>query len=75
MLRLKLFDYSDPYTVVRGTMDLLGTVANKNDKRDKDFAFKKYAKFRSCISNMNNTLIDNPEDLDIVMLMCKNLLE
>ena len=30
--------------------------------------------FRSCISKIKRTLIDNPEDLDIVMLMY-NLLE
>ena len=30
--------------------------------------------FRSCISKINSTLIDNAEDLDIVMLMY-NLLE
>ena len=30
--------------------------------------FKNNAPFRSCISEINNTLIDNAEDLDIVML-------
>ena len=32
-------------------------------------AFKNNAPFVSCISKINNTLIDNAEDLDIVMLM------
>ena len=53
-------------------MDLLAAAAN--NKTDKDFAFKKNAPFRSCISKMNNTLIDNAEDLNIVMPMY-NLLE
>ena len=30
--------------------------------------FKNNAPFRSCISEINNTLIDNAEDLDTVML-------
>ena len=29
--------------------------------------------FRSCISKINNAFIDNAEDLDIVMPMCKLL--
>ena len=33
-------------------------------------AFKNIAPFISCISKINNTLIDNAEDLDIVMPMC-----
>ena len=32
--------------------------------------FKNNAPFISCISKINNTLIDNAEDLDIVMPMC-----
>ena len=31
--------------------------------------FKNNAPFRSCISKINNTFIDNAEDLDIVMPM------
>ena len=41
---------------------------------DKKLAFKNNAPFISCSSKINNTLIDNAEDLDIVMLMY-NLLE
>ena len=40
----------------------------------KKLAFKNNAPFVSCISKNNNTLTDNAEDLDIVMLMY-NLLE
>ena len=36
--------------------------------------FKNNAQFRSYISKINNTFVDNVEDLDIVMLMY-NLLE
>ena len=35
----------------------------------KKLTFKNNAPFRSCISEVNSTFIDNTEDLDIVMLM------
>ena len=51
------------------------TVTNpNNDAYDKKLAFKNNAPFVSCISEINNTLIDNAEDLDAVMPMY-NLLE
>ena len=42
-------------------------------RTEKDVVFKNNAPFRSCISQFNNTLIDN-SDLDTIMLMY-NLLE
>ena len=60
---------------MKGAKDLLvAAAANENDKAEKDVSFKNNAPFRSCISNINSTLIDNAEDLDIVMPMY-NLLE
>ena len=38
-----------------------------NNAYDKKLAFKNNAPFISCITKINNTLIDNAEDLDIVM--------
>ena len=74
MLRSNLCDYSDAYIVVKGTIDLLADAANEKYKAEKDVAFKNKARFRSYISNINNTLIDNAEDLDIAMPIY-NLLE
>ena len=74
MLRSNLFDYSDAYIVVKGTVDLLPDDANESDKAQKNVAYKNNAPFRSCISKINGTLIDNAEHLDIVMLMY-NMLE
>ena len=71
MLRSDLCDYSDAYIVVKGR-GLTGT-ENAN-RRNKKLTFKNNAPFRSCISKINNTLIDNAKDLDIVMPMY-NLLE
>ena len=69
MLRSELCDYSDAYIVVERTIDLLATAANENHKVVKDVAFKNSSPFRSCISKINSTLIDNGKDLDIVMPM------
>ena len=60
-------NYSDAYIVVRG-----GTITvtdPNNDTYDKKMAFKNNSTFISCTSKINNTLIDNAEDLDIVMPM------
>ena len=63
MLRSDLCDYSDAYIVVKGTI----TVTDPNKANyDKKLAFKNNAPFTSCISKINNTLIDTAEDLDIV---------
>ena len=71
MLRSDLCDYSDKYIVVKGKL----IVTNPNNNAyDKKLALKNNAPFLSCISKINNTFIDNAEDLDIVMSMY-NLLE
>ena len=71
MLRSEIYDYSDAYIVVRGTI----TVTDPNNNvYDKKVAFKNNAPFIGCISKINNTLIDNVEYLDIVMLRY-NLIE
>ena len=71
MLRSDLCDFSDAYIVVKGNI----IVTNPdNNVYDKKLAFKNNAPFTSCVSKVNNTLIDNAEDLDIVMFMY-NLIE
>ena len=70
MLRSDLFDFSDAYIVVKGTITLTKT----NERwiigiRNRSIAFKNNAPFTNCISKINNALIDNAEDLDVVMPM------
>ena len=72
MLRLDWCDCSDRYVVVKGMITVEGD--NDHKKRDKKLTFKNNAPFRSCIAKINNTFIDNAEDLDVVMPMY-NLLE
>ena len=77
MIRSNLCDYSDPYILVSGTITITGAVeddAKRAEKRNKEVIFKNCTPFTNCISNINNTQIDNAENTDIVMLMY-NLIE
>ena len=67
MLRSDLCDFSDVYVVVKGTITVTQT-SNKS-RKNRSLAFKNNAPFISSISKINNTLIDNAEDLDVVMPM------
>ena len=48
--------------------------ARQGDEIDNDVAFQNCAPFTNCISEINNTQIDNAKDIDIVMPMY-NLIE
>ena len=67
MLRSNLRDYSDVYTAVKKRIGVRGT--NNANTRNKKITFKNNASFRRCISKINDTFIDNAEDLDIGMPM------
>ena len=70
MLRSILCDYSDAYIIVTGKIAVTNP---NNDVYDKKLALKNNAPFTSCISKINNTLIDNTEDLDIVIPMYNSI--
>ena len=72
MLRSDLCDFSDAYIFVKGRIAVTGT-SNKS-RKNTPLAFKNNKPFISCISKINNTLIDNTEDLDVVMSLY-NLIE
>ena len=78
MLRSNLCDYADAYILVKGTITITGAgnddAAKRADERDKGATFKNCAPFTKCISRINNTDIDNAQDIDIVMPMY-NLIE
>ena len=67
ILGSNLCDYSDAYVVVKGITTAKGT--NNVNRRNKKLTFKNDAAFRLCISKINNTFIDNADNLDIVMSM------
>ena len=70
MLKSSLYDYSDPYILVKGTITVnnRGTAASTNN-RNKKVIFKNCAPFNNCISKINNTQVDNAKNIDIVMPM------
>ena len=78
MLKSSLSDYSDAYILVKETITITGrgadAAARQADERDKGVSFKNCAPFINCISEINNTQIDNAKDIDIVMPMY-NLIE
>ena len=76
MLKSSLCDYSDAYILVKGTVTVNNTAAAgaAANNANKKVIFKNCAPFTNCISEINNTQIDNAKDIDIVMPMY-NLIE
>ena len=76
MLRSNLCDYSDAYILVNGTITVTAAEGANNirEKRNKPLILKSNAPFVSCITRINDELIEDADDLDIVMPMY-NLLE
>ena len=73
MLRSDLCHYSDVYIVVKGRISIKGT--NDANKKNKKLTFKNNVPFSWCISKINNTSVDNAEDLNIVMPMYNKFVE
>ena len=76
MLKSSLCDYSDAYILVKGTISVNNTAAANAavNNTNKKVIFKNCVPFTNCISEINNTQIDNAKDIDIVMPMY-NLIE
>ena len=69
MLKPSLCDYNNTYILVKGTITVQNTAAadaNVNNA-NKVVIFKSCAPFVNCISEINNTQIDNAKDIDIVI--------
>ena len=73
ILKSSLCDYSDAYILVKGTTTITGQGADddvkQTDKINKGVIFKNCVPFTDCISEINNTQVDNAKDLDAVMSM------
>ena len=76
MLKSSLCDYSDAYILVKGTISVNNTAAAAAaaNNTNKKVICKNCAPFTNCISEINNTQIDNAKDIDTVMPMY-NLIE
>ena len=71
ILKSSFCDYSDAYIHVKGTIIVNNTAAADADANNtnKKVIFKNCAPFTNCITEINNTDIDNAKDIDIVMPM------
>ena len=73
MLKSILCDYSDAFILVNKTITITGAgedaAAREADERTKEVMFKDCTPFTGCISEINNTQVDNSKDLDVVMPM------
>ena len=73
MLKSSLCDYNDAYILLKGEITfnntaVAGAAANNANKK---VIFKNCAPFTNCISEINNTRINNAKDIDIVMSIYK----
>ena len=73
MLRSSLCNYSDAYILVSGTITVAALGADRRND-DIQVVFKSCAPFTNCISQINNTQIDNAKYVDVLMSMY-NLIE
>ena len=76
ILKSSLCDYSDAYVLVKVNNIVGNTAAADADANNtnKKVIFKNCTPFTNCISEINNTQVDNAKDIDIVMPMY-NLIE
>ena len=75
MIRSHLRDYSNVHILVSRTITIDGEgdsdVSKLLYERNKGAKFKYCAPFTECVSNTNNTEIDNSRDIDVVMPIYK----
>ena len=76
IIRSSLWDYSDACILIKGTITVPNTVAAGAAVNDtnKKVIFKNCAPFTDCITEINNTQIDDAQKIDVVMPMY-NLIE
>ena len=68
-LKSSLCDYSDAYILIKGTITIDNTSAAgaAAQSTNKKVISKNCTPFTNCISEINNTEVDNDKDIDIVM--------
>ena len=76
MLKSSLCDYSDAYILLKASISVENTAGADVDANNVNIKviFKNCAQFTDCISEINNTQVDNAEDTDAVISMY-NLIE
>ena len=73
VLRSSLYDYSDVYVLVKGTLTVENkpTQCQQNNVANKKVILKSCAPFTNCVSRIINAQVDHAHDIDIVMSMYK----
>ena len=66
MLRSRFCNYSDAYVLVSGTITVAEVVPDRRNNGIQ-VVFKNCTPFTNCISEINNTHIDNAKDVDVAM--------
>ena len=76
MLKSSLCNYSDAYILAKDNITVNNTAADgvAANNTNKNVVFKNCDPFTNCISEINNTQVDNVKNIDIVMPMY-NLIE
>ena len=71
MLRSDICNYADGYILVNGIITVTANAGanNSTDKRNRPLILRNNAPFVSCITKINNELIEDAEDSDVVMPM------
>ena len=73
MLKTSLYDYSDAYILVSGTITITGAEVDDAikwlDERNKGMIFKNCSPFTDYVSEINNIQINNAKYLDVLMPM------
>ena len=67
MLKSSLYDYNDAYILGSGTITVENTGAAAAANNGDNIIIKNCAPFTDCITEINNTQIDNAKDIDVVM--------
>ena len=68
-IRSNIFDYSDAYILVKGTIPVPNTAATGAavNNTNKKVIFKYCTLFTNCITEINNTQLDDAQDINIVI--------
>ena len=70
IMKSNLYDYSDAYILFKGTITVEGAAAEGagvNTTTNK-VIFKNCAPFTNCLTKINNTQVDDAQDIDIAIL-------
>ena len=71
MLESSLCDYSDAYIPVKGSISVATATGVAADINNIKLVSKNCAPYTDCISEINNTEVDNAKIFDVVMPICK----